>query len=212
MSIGSKRSADACRCAHRVRRSPQLSRIFVIGLLLAAGCHRTTPSTDTGLQAALAVLDAHDLFALGLSHAATGDLLRAEQYLVAARQRGFHESTAVFWLVRVCVAASRYESALRHASDYLQRHPADWPLGLVVASIHDALGRASRARTELERIVEAIPGESLPHFRLALAYLREEDDRARAHLEAYLLLEPNGAHTVEAKSLLDSDAIEGTPR
>jgi hypothetical protein len=51
---------------------------------------------------------AEDLLFLAVSHARSGDLLRAEQYLSAARQRGHEEATVVYWLVRVCVAASRY--------------------------------------------------------------------------------------------------------
>ncbi|MDH3727633.1 MAG: tetratricopeptide repeat protein [Myxococcales bacterium] len=173
-------------------------------LAMIGGCHYTTLHQGSELQAELTTVTTEDLFLLGVSHARSGDLLRAEQYLTAARQRGHDEASAIYWLVRVCVAASRYQSALGHAAQYLRDHPAHWPLRLVVASIYEALGDLARAESELEQIVRAAPDRALPHYRLAMLYRNREDDRgrSRSHLEAYLKLMPRGPHAAEAESVL----------
>jgi tetratricopeptide (TPR) repeat protein len=164
------------------------------------------------VNVSLSDLTAEDLFAIGVSQAGAGDFLRAEQYLRVAQHRGYDEATVVFWLVQVCIAASRYQSALLHSSGYLRRHPADWTLRLVVASIHEALGDFSLAREELERIVRARPSEALPHYRLALLYEQQADgrERAKSHLREYLRLAPGGSHTAEARSQLEVSAILST--
>jgi predicted Zn-dependent protease len=104
---------------------------------------------------------------------------------------------------------------LGHAADYLREHPADWSLRLVVASIHEALGDVARAKSELERVVRAQPARPLPHYRLAMLYRNEEADRerARAHLEAYLRLTPEGPHAAEVRSALSEViAVSAGPR
>jgi tetratricopeptide (TPR) repeat protein len=107
--------------------------------------------------------------------------------------------------VRSCTAANRYQSALAHARLYLRDHPDDWPLRLIAASVHEALGELGRAQSELERIVQAVPQTPLAHYRLALLYqVREpQQHRARTHLEAYLALAPEGPHAAEARAVLD---------
>ncbi|MGB3052209.1 MAG: tetratricopeptide repeat protein [Polyangiales bacterium] len=178
-------------------------------LAMVGGCHHPTLHEGPDLRAELTSVTAEDLFLLGVSHARSGDFLRAEQYLSAARQRGHDEAAVIYWLVRVCVAASRYQSALSHAGDYLRDHPAHWSLRLVVASIYEALGDRARAESELEHIVRAQPERPLPHYRLAMLYRNREDDRGRskAHLEEYLRLAPQGPHAPEARSVL-SEAYE----
>ncbi|MFW2387221.1 MAG: tetratricopeptide repeat protein [Polyangiales bacterium] len=164
------------------------------------------------LQAELTRVSAEDLFLLGVAHARSGDFLRAEQYVSAAQDRGHDEAAVAYWLVRVCVLANRYQSALNHASEHLRDHPRHWPLRLVVASIHEALGDVASAEAELQRIVRADPDQSLPHYRLAMLYRTQGTDTglSRAHLEQYLRLSPEGRHAAEAKSLLDELAQSTT--
>jgi tetratricopeptide (TPR) repeat protein len=151
----------------------------------------------------LSSVTADQLFDLALLYTGQGDLQRAEQYLSAAQQRGYEEPAVVFWLVRVCILAGRYHSALEHAGRYLRQHPEAWPLRLVVASIHEALGDFGRARANLEAIVEAEPDRALPHYRIALLYLEHSDtSRARHHLQQYLRLAPEGSHGPEADATL----------
>ena len=205
MSNGSKASWAA-----RLRGGPWHRRLRLGCTLLclsapAIGCSHAMPrrSTDHAVDA-LAVVTADQLFEFGLHYAGQGDLQRAEQYLSAARQRGYDERVAVFWLVRVCVVAGRYHSALEHADAYLRRHPDDWALRLVIASIHEALGDFGRARAALESIVQSEPNRALPHYRLALLYSAQHADTAtvRHHLQEYLRLAPDGSHGPEAGATL----------
>jgi len=177
--------------------------------LFLAGCHQLSPARKASLNAELSDISSEDLFRLGLWHARSGDLLRAEQYLVATRQRGYQARQVAYWLVRVCTAASRYQSALVHARLYLRDHPGDWSLRLITASVYEALGDLGRAQSELERIVQAVPQTPLPHFRLALLYgvSESQEHRARTQLEAYLALAPRGPHAAEARAVLD-ESIE----
>ncbi len=204
MSNGSRRSSEESRLG-QARPSSGVVGVLLAGCLaILGGCHHATLHQRPDLQAELAAVGAEDLLLLAISHARSGDLLRAEQYLSAARQRGHDEEAVVYWLVRVCVAASRYQSALRHAADYLRDHPSDWSLRLVVATIHEALGDVARAESELERIVRAEPRMPLPHYRLAMLYRNREGDqeRAHAHLREYLRLTPEGLHAAEVRSAL----------
>lgn len=213
MSNGSTRSSARSRLGRAQRPSRPLGPLLATCLSLVGGCHHPTLHQGPDLQAELTSVTAEDFFLLGVSHARSGDLLRAEQYLSAARQRGHDEAAVIYWLVRVCVAASRYQSALRHAADYLRDHPAHWSLRLVVASIYEALGDRSRAESELEHIVGAQPERALPHYRLAMLYRNREDDRGRSkvQLEEYLRLAPQGPHAAEARSVLSevSETVRG---
>ena len=204
MSNGSRRSSEESGRGQARRSSRMLGLFLVSFAAMVTGCHHATLHQGPDLQAELTTVTAEDLFLLGVSHARSGDLLRAEQYLSAARQRGHDEAATVHWLVRVCVAASRYQSALAHAADYLRSHPTHWSLRLVVASIYEALGDVARARSELERIVRGEPERPLPHYRLAMLYRSRDADRerAKAHLEDYLRLNPQGLHAPEVRSAL----------
>lgn len=204
MSNGSRRSSEESRQRQAQHRSRWLGFPFVCWCALLGGCHSATLHQRFDLQAELASVASEDLFYLAVWHARSGDLLRAEQYLSAARQRGYDEAAVVYWLVRVCVASSRYQSALRHAADHLRDHPLDWSLRLIVASIHEALGDTERARMELERVVRAAPQNPLPHYRLAMLYRDSEvdQDRVKEHLAEYIKLTPQGPHAAEARSVL----------
>ncbi len=205
MLNGSTRSRDPSGPRRMRGRNRANGPLLVVCALVIGGCHPPTLRDSLDLQAELANVTTDDLLVLALSHARSGDLLRAEQYLSAARQRGRDEAGVVYWLVRVCVAANRYQSALTHAANHLRDHPLDWPLRLVVATIHEALGHKALARSEFERIVAAQPLMALPHYRLAMLY-REgstEPTRAIMHLQEYLKLEPGGPHAAEARSALN---------
>jgi len=204
MSNGSARSSEESRSRRASRHSGGLGPLFLGCFVILGGCHHATLHQRPDLQAELSKVTADDLLFLAATNARSGDLLRAEQYLSAARQRGRDEAAVVYWLVRVCVSASRYRSALGHATNYLRDHPSDWSLRLVVATIHEALGDVARAQSELERIVGAAPSMPLPHYRLAMLYRDRwtDHERARLHLEEYLRLTPEGSHAAEVRSAL----------
>lgn len=184
-----------------------------LGLFLlsaAGGCQHMGMREQRAFEEALPSLTSEELFEIALFQARRGDLLRAEQYLSAARSEGFSESLVVYWLVRVCVSAGRYHSALNHASEYLRANPSNWRLRLVVASIHEALGDLVRARVEMESIVRVHPSHPLPHYRLAMLYQRPPVDleRTSAHLRAYLTLDPAGPHSAEVRIALERVGVQ----
>lgn len=182
----------------------------LLAVLMLASCHgasvhRARPGHGRG--DGLETVSADDLFDVAIVYANRGDWLRAEQYLSAARVEGYEEASVVYWLVRVCVAAGRYQSALNHAETHLTSHPEDAGLRLVVASLLEALGDQDRARYELEQMLRIWPKNSLAHYRLALLYLGipTGHDRAANHFEAYLALDPSGAHAAEARAKLEEE-------
>ena len=69
---------------------------------------------------------AEALFQRGVELHRAGDFIRSEQYLSAARDRGYDEGAVVRELIGVCIDGSRYQAALRHALPYLSDHPEDW--------------------------------------------------------------------------------------
>lgn len=182
------------------------SRFFcaVFLVVLASGCQHAAVRQSSAARADHTTITAEELFRTGLLEASRGDLMRAEQYLSAARSQGYAAPAVVYWLVRVCVAAGRFHSALDHASHYLRDVPNDWPLRFVVASILEALGDFEAARIELEQIVDAEPDSPLPRYRLAMLYSREGSAArlAVSHYRAYLALDPRGPHAAEVKAIL----------
>ena len=204
MSNGSTKSREGWPLGPQPLRSRIFLLCLVCGCIATSGCRHATLPRASDLRTELAAVTAEELFALAVSYASAGDLLRAEQYLGAARERGYDRSSIVSWLVRVCVASSRYQSALSHSNDYLRDHPSDWPLRFVVASIHEALGNPDRAQLELERVVKARPDAPLPHYRLAMLYGRREATRMKAsdHFREYLRLDPSGPHAAEVRAVL----------
>ena len=181
-------------------------RLICIALagLAVLGCQYRSGHRRADSQPEIRTMGAEELFQIAVWHARRGDLLRAEQYLNAARHESYDEGEVVYWLVRVCIAGGRYHSALRHAAAYLRTAPANWQLRLVVASIYEALGDLHEAQVELERVVSAQPSAALAHYKLALLYSRQplQAQRASTHLKAYLALAPRGAHAPEVQDLL----------
>ena len=115
--------------------SRTLLQVAVASVLLG-GCDHSAVRRGADTRIEVPAVTSEELFEIGLAQARQGDLLRAEQYIVAAGNRGYDEPTVAYWLVRVCVAAGRYHSALDHAARYLRDDPSNWRLRLIVASIH----------------------------------------------------------------------------
>jgi len=95
------------------------------------------------------------LRAEGLGYAQRGDLIRSQQYLSAALQKGFDETIVIPELVKVCVASSRLRAALEFAQPYLRRHPRDAGMQNVVATIHRALGDVAVTSGNFENVLES---------------------------------------------------------
>lgn len=170
-------------------------------LVLAAACASTrTGEMPTGDP--LARVEGRQLYQQALGYAQSGDLVRAEQYFVAALERGMDERSVMPPLIRTCVAASRFRAAVGYATHYLERHPDDVPLRFLTATIQAGLGENAAARRSLEEVIQRNARHAGAHYNLA-TLLRDgyNDPRgADAHFRHYLALEPSGEHAEEARA------------
>ncbi len=133
-----------------------------------------------------------------------GDLTRAEQYFAAAIAAGASEKEVLPLLLRVCVEAKRYRVAIGYAEPVLQKHPDDFHLRELVASLYAAVDEYPAAREQLEVVLAKHPDEASAHYALAII-LRDEMHLlldADAHFREYLRIAPTGPHAEEARSLL----------
>ena len=174
-------------------------------LLLEVGCGAA--QTAAPVTAAAKVDDsqsAEQEFAKAQAHLRAGDLTRAEQYLAAARSRGYPEAQVVPALIDVCVRGSRLRGALAHAEPYLKRHPDDIGLRFLVATLELALGHPALSHSQLERTVQRDPKYAPAHYLLGVLRRDVFSDLsgAQAAFASYLELEPHGEHAVEARGWL----------
>jgi tetratricopeptide (TPR) repeat protein len=144
-------------------------------------------------------ISADRLFTRGTALAEQGQLVRAEQYLSLAASRGYPETRTVPILLKVCLAASRLRSALNYAEPFLARHPNDWKLRYLVASLYLGLDQPERAKLELERVLSEAPSHAPAHYLLAVLMRDSLADigAAAEHFQEYLTLDANGDHAAE---------------
>jgi tetratricopeptide (TPR) repeat protein len=186
---------------------------LVIALNAAMGCAGAAAETGSGTTADPSV-DALDrvapdqLYQRGELLARSGDMLRAEQYVSVAVQRGYPERAALPLLLRVCVASSRFGLALQHANPYLQHHPDDYRLRYLVAAVQLGMNRTDAAQRELERVLRDAPEYADAHYLLGVI-LRDHGDEvgAAAHFDAQQRLDPNGLHGAEVAAWLRERAF-----
>jgi tetratricopeptide (TPR) repeat protein len=197
-----------------------------LALALVTGCGGPSVEVQTSSPATasdpLDAIPAAELFRRGVILGRHGDFVRAEQYLLAARNRGFDEDRVIPALMEVCVRASRLSAALGYAEPYLESHPAQWPLRILVGSIHLGLGQLSDARRHLERAIrdgattregEARPEPAEAHYLLGIV-MREQSEiiEARVHFARYAELEPEGTHSEEVRAILaEPEPRQATP-
>ncbi|MFO0649849.1 MAG: tetratricopeptide repeat protein [Polyangiales bacterium] len=162
----------------------------------AAHAQASGPTTDP-----MANVTGQQLYDTGLAAARAGDLVRAEQYLVASMQRGMPERTALRQLVSVCVQASRFRAAVSYARPYLERHPHDWALRYLLGTILEGLDEHQAARRELEAVIADNARHAEAHYLLAMLLRERFNDPVSAdvHYRQYLEIEPQGTHAEEAR-------------
>jgi tetratricopeptide (TPR) repeat protein len=176
----------------------------------------------------LDLVTAEQLYQIGLETEAAGDTIRAEQYFSAAIAQGYSEDVVMPALLRVCVESSRFGAALGYAEPYLARHPEEWPLRSLVASIYMALDQPEQALRHLEIVLDLAPEQPSAHYLMAVLARDALHDVAlsREHFARYLELDPDGEHASEARIETrhptspgatpvrlpaHDDAVEGTP-
>lgn len=180
-----------------------MTRLLLVATALV-GCAHSSETAQL-MPDPLEGVEAERLYLHGVGVAARGDLLRGEQYIVAAIERGYPEEEALPRLLDICVRAERYAEALRHAEPFLRTHPDRWALRYVVATLHMGLGHVERARQELERVIRQAPDAAAPHFTLGTLYrdFLDDADLARRHFSRYLELAPTGPHAAEVRAWME---------
>ena len=184
-----------------------MKRFVLWTLVICAACgapaeeRQTLPAHDP-----IADIEPALLFQQGEALAQEGDLVRAEQYMSTAIDRGYSPERGLPILVRVCVTGSRIRPALEYVTPYLRQHPSNWALRYLVASLQLALRHPDIARDELELVIQTAPNQPDPHFLLAVVLADEFHDGAAAlpHFARYVQLAPNGPHAEEARARVAS--------
>jgi tetratricopeptide (TPR) repeat protein len=176
--------------------------------LLAAACSRQPVArVEADVRKAEQERTPDKLVDRGKAFARIGDLTRAEQYLSAALDEGADPRVVLPLLMRVCVESGRLRVAIRHADDFLKRHPDDTRLRYLLGTLYAAVGEPANARRQFEQVLERDPDNADAHYALAMLARDVDGDYARAdhHFREYLRLNPSGPHAQEARgSLLKS--------
>jgi Flp pilus assembly protein TadD len=178
------------------------------GLLALQGCAASQGDRmKAEIRRAEAEQTSDKLVRRGKEFAAAGDTTRAEQYFASAINRGGDEQVILPMLLMVCIQDGRFRVAIDYASTYLKAHPNDTRVRLLLGTLYSAVGDATPAHRELQRVLDARPTDADAHYALAVLSRDNENDPVSAdkHFREYLRLAPNGAHAEEAQaSLLQS--------
>ena len=150
---------------------------------------------------------------LGEASEAAGDLLRAEQYYQRAEALGVPEDQMVPRLVRVLVAAHRYDEALTRCRRRLAAVPRARPPLSVLAALVVALSNPREAAPELLALVRTKPSEAQAYLALGKLYRDELGDppRAKTMFEKYLELAPDGEAAAGVRFELSDEAAANPP-
>ena len=182
--------------------TPRLLAVLLATPLLLAACGAHTGVQPRDRDLAAGQSEATRLVQKGRAAIASGDTVRAEQYLTLAIARGADEGAVMKDVLAACIAGSRLRGALDHALPYLQRHPEDDELRYLVASLHDSLGQHGEARAQLERLLNHDPDHADALFLAGVLASPTAPDVARQHFGRYLSLEPQGRHAAEVRGRL----------
>ncbi len=194
------------RCSPRATRATATPSRLVLAAALALVACGGAPKRAAAPPDPLVEVSADELYRRGVEQHRAGDYVRAEQYLQAARDRGYDPDQVVSELIGVCVDASRYQAALRYALPHLDKHPDDWSLRYLVASLYLATDEPAQARAELERTIAKQPDQPGPHYLLGftLAEKLNQPEAASRAYQRYLELAPEGEHAAEARDWLEA--------
>lgn len=176
--------------------------LLPITLLVLAAC------ATAGGERPPAAQEPQVLFERGVAAHRSGDTTVAEQYLMAALERGHPPAEVIPILLATCIAGDRFDTALHYARGQLLKNPRNWRLRYLVATLHLATGQDERALDETQRMVEEEPDRPEPRYLLGVIgrdHLRDDALATRAFRE-YLALDPEGAHASEARRFLRKDA------
>lgn len=186
---------------------PQALLVLLLTPVLVAGCAGRSEGQSAVRSPEQAPNEAAVLVQKGRTAIASGDTVRAEQYLTLAIARGADERAVLKDLLAACIGGSRLRGALDHALPYLQNHPEDDDLRYLVASLYDSLGQREEAQTQLERLLNHNPEHADAHYLAGILVSERAPEQAREHFRQYLDLEPQGPHAPEMRGRLSELAL-----
>lgn len=177
------------------------NRVLGVCLLLSGCAARPAPSPASAQTPAT---DESSLLANAALHERTGDTARAEQYLLAAWDRGAPLERVLPRLLEVCFEAGRLQNALFHLERARRQDPEDAGLAHLHAELLFALGRKYESLEVASQVTELEGAPADAYFLLGRLLLDLLGDRAAADVafESYLRLAPTGRHRAWARSLL----------
>lgn len=176
--------------------------VLCLGLMSAACASPSKPpsagASDEGRP------DVSTLLTQGQHLAASGDYLRAEQYLGAALSAGAGDRAVLPALLHACVEARHYRLASEYAQAALDRDPTNARLRFMTAALYLAIGERGRAREQFEMAASQLSSDANVQFAVAVFFRDEMSDRVSAdpYFQRYLQVSPAGAHASEARASL----------
>lgn len=182
-------------------------RMVCLLLLIVCACGGGTQNVAARNGDPLTAINPEELFRRGEALARAQDYVRAEQYFNAAREQGVADERVIPELMSVCVESSRISAAVGYAEPYLERHPNDFRLRQLVATLYMSLNDYVRAERHLREVLRSESEQASTHYLLALIAVHNNQTRdADLHFARYLALDPNGVHAEEAHHHLDQSA------
>ncbi len=168
---------------------------------------KNVPGTPLEKKLAEDPNDPQTNFALAEAAEHVGDWLRAEQYYLRAEALGIPPEKIVQRIVRVLVAAQRYDEALDRCRHRLALAPSDRATRFVEAALYQALDRTMDAERELNLLVRTDAKDPQAWLALGRLYRDGYNDRARARqmFEKYLELAPSGDQAASVRFELQEE-------
>lgn len=147
---------------------------------------------------------AEQLYAVARVSEQRGDVLRAQQYYIAALEAGYDSRVLMPHLLGLYIADGQYRLAIARAKETLDLHGEDLSLRMLLAELYRAAELDVPAEREYQRVLDEQPNNARAHFQLAslLQHAGRDPGRADGHLRAFLALEPEGPSADDARGRL----------
>lgn len=200
----------ARRCGDGLRTAGRTTALFLGALLFGLGC---SPRAAVEPKAPSLASSPSGLLAEGRKRLAAGEELMAEQYFLAAWNRGAERRTVLANVLPLCFRSNRLGSALGYVERGLAEEPRDARLSELAALLESNLGRERSALARLRELERAEVLAPELYFELGTLELRAgESGHAERAFRLYLARVPHGRHRIEAVSALENFSTkEGRP-
>lgn len=183
-----------------------VTKYWLLGLALAgatAGCtHPQLPAAEYAARSDDEAPHGVELVDIARAFAASGDRVRAIQYLTLAQREGVAPQRVVPRLLALYVADGQYRMAIDTAESYLRRKPHDHTIRRCLGAFYMAIDATDDALRTFERLIVEAPRDADAHFALASLLSDGGTQHAKAdeHYRTYLALAPTGRHAEEARA------------